>query len=281
MKKAFCYVVLTVAAILNVIADDDYRMYDVRNGNPKLIYVDDASGKHTYTFSPAGTLLTQDGEPVNESTTKLTRDKNGYVTRMEVTTPEYIIEASYRYNQGTVCHNFTFINGQAFETVIKLDDEARAKEASTGNYKVKYSNYKYDQEGNWIYRKAKDNRGVSREERRTIEYYRNSITNIDPKWRPLVNGNSFTVKYKYIGGSMQKVTPVSVWFEANGKVLGKWFPDNSYFEIKDGKMLIYSRGKLLNELTLISLDNKGYVEVATKDGIRYYLSPDRPVKMTL
>lgn len=264
-------------------SDLDYYMCDLNGYKiPKLLEVSDASGTHVYTFSPAGTILTYDGESIPSQ--NLYRNGQGYLIDLVSTYGTNQIKTTYEYLGRQVMGITIYYNGEKAMTLKQnYNDDGIVKSAEiVGVGTVKYSDYKFDNEGNWIARTTKNPAGAKISERRRIEYHSNFATFAPSIWRPFINGSLYYLMYKKENGKDLEKLPsphkTIIINQVTGACLGTAFNSDeaAYIVFNGDKIQLFNRGTLLNTFSLVNPDNKGYLEVSDSNGTHYYLKKSNP-----
>ena len=124
------------------------------------------------------TTFTQDGKMQAEGLTGQVYDENGYLQKVSrsVDTPQgnMTITTTYKWENGKVKSQTMDMMGQTF-TITRSYNEKGAPASESMNFGGQemsnpYTDYKYDDHGNWISRKGLM-MGQEMEQTRTIEYY--------------------------------------------------------------------------------------------------------------
>ena len=231
-------------------------------------------------FSPAGRLVSASGATLGDGLT-VERNAQGYLTSITVVVDGTKVTTNFgEYGSGDVPVMMkALLNGQVYSTMnVAKCERGRMIEVNGMMegypYKVKYKDYKFDNHGNWIYRTWKNPAGQKIEERRDIIYdYHEDLTNLGD-WAALVCGKRFWVMFKCDDGkNVERLSSPYPYFffEKSGLIGGVYFPsDGTYCEVRDRKLCIMLDGKVIETLTLISLDNAGYIQVKNSQGQLLY-----------
>ena len=119
------------------------------------------------TFSP-------DGKMSQDNMTNAVYDENGYLKTAEVETRGVKASVSYTWENGKIKTQTTNLMGQ--QVIVTSNYNAKGEVVSQNmnmggqDMKIEYSDYKYDDKGNWISRKTSV-MGQVVDTPRTIEYY--------------------------------------------------------------------------------------------------------------
>lgn len=289
MKKIFLAAALVLTAVCSWAYCKDVYAFEVVDGvpsnAPKRIRTSVAGQETEVEFSPAGRLVKFNGHDVNDENVKIER-QNGRFTKVILEEGgQTITQVFTDYDEVEMLPRtqLVYVNGQPTMSLqAKKYDRGRylVVDANVGGVKftTKYKDYKFDNHGNWIYRTFKNPNGVKIEERRDIEYYYSgsAFKNLGD-WKCLVNGRGYNVMFECTDHKNVRRLPQPyqrIWFESYGGVGGTFFPSSSsYFEVRDGKLVILEDGNVVETFTFVSPDNKGYIQIVDSKGRDLYLRP--------
>ena len=134
-------------------------------GPVKSITTQQMGRSQTITF-------TADGK--QEGVTDAVYDADGYIQSAKVEAQGQKIEVKYTWENGKVKSRTMNMMGREFTTVNNYDENGVIKSTSMDmggqNMEIPYTDYKFDDKGNWISRKT-SMMGREMEMPRTIEYF--------------------------------------------------------------------------------------------------------------
>ena len=121
------------------------------------------------------TSFTQDGKMLRDGFTNAVYDANGYIQSASMEMRGQKMPLKYKWENGKVVSQTMSMMGQEMEIKFTYNDKgARAtQDMDMGGQAMStpYTDYKYDDHGNWISRKM-SMMGQEMEQTRTIEYYK-------------------------------------------------------------------------------------------------------------
>ncbi len=169
MKKAFLMMALLV---LPFALHAQAKFHDVEandaKGAVKSITTSVMGNTQKVTF-------TEEGKMQQDGLSNVVYDDNGYVKSAEVEAQGMKMTLSYTWENGRVKSQSTSIMGQQMSTtnIYNEKGEIIKQVINMGGQEMnaEYSDYKYDDHGNWISRKASI-MGQQIDAPRTIEYYK-------------------------------------------------------------------------------------------------------------
>lgn len=120
------------------------------------------------------TTFSEDGKMQQEGMKNAVYDENGYLQKAEIEVQGMTIPLSFTWENGRVKSQSTSMMGQQMVTTNIYNDKGEIikQQIDMGGQKMEmeYSDYKYDDRGNWISRKGSV-MGQQIDAPRTIEYY--------------------------------------------------------------------------------------------------------------
>ncbi len=168
MKKAMLMLALLVVsfAVQAQTKFHDLEVNDVK-GPVKSVTTSVMGNEQTITF-------TTDGKMQQEGMTDAVYDADGYMQSAKVEAMGVAGEAKYSWENGKVVGITMKIMGQEMTTKITYDDNGMVAKQTMNmagqEFESPYTDYKFDDKGNWISRKA-SMMGQEMVQTRTIEYY--------------------------------------------------------------------------------------------------------------
>lgn len=166
MKKAFLMLALLVIPFA---MQAQTKFHDVEANDAKgavksiTVSVMGQTQKHTFT---------QEGK--EENLKNAVYDENGYLQSSEMEARGMTIKVTYKWENGKIKTQTHTVEGQEMPMNFVYNDKGEIVKLSMnmmGNdITIEYSDYKYDDKGNWISRKTSV-RDREMETPRTIEYY--------------------------------------------------------------------------------------------------------------
>lgn len=119
--------------------------------------------------------FTQDGKMQSDNMSDIVYDANGYIQSASMEMRGQKMPLKYKWENGKVVSQTMSMMGQEMEIKFTYNDKgARAtQDMDMGGQAMStpYTDYKYDDHGNWISRKM-SMMGQEMEQTRTIEYYK-------------------------------------------------------------------------------------------------------------
>ena len=116
--------------------------------------------------------FTQDGK--QEGLNKATYDDNGYLLSAEQESQMGSVKVTYKWENGKIKSQTMDMMGQQMPMNYVYNEKGelikQSMSSPMGDMTIEYTNYKYDDRGNWISRNVSV-MGQSMETPRTIEYY--------------------------------------------------------------------------------------------------------------
>ena len=166
MKKAFLMLALLVIPFA---MQAQTKFHDVEandaKGAVKSITVSMMGQTQKHTF-------TQEGK--EENLKNAVYDENGYLQSAEIEAQGMSVKVTYKWENGKIKTQTSTMMGQEMPMNFVYNDKGEIVKLSMsmmGNdITIEYSDYKYDDKGNWISRKTSA-MGQEMETPRTIEYY--------------------------------------------------------------------------------------------------------------
>ncbi|GEM_PF-1159344 len=120
------------------------------------------------------TTFTQDGKMQQDGLKDAVYDDNGYIQSAKMEAQGMSVTINFKWEDGKVKTQTTNVMGQQMATTNVYNDKGEIIKQSIDMggqaMSVEYSDYKYDDKGNWISRKASV-MGQTMEAPRKIEYY--------------------------------------------------------------------------------------------------------------
>lgn len=170
MKKAFMMMLALVALPMAMQAQTKYQDVEANEatGAVKSIETSLMGMAQVTTFTP-------DGKMTREGLSDAVYDADGYLQSCKMSFQGNVMSFSYKWENGKiVSQTMDMGGGQAF-TISRTYNEKGAPAADTFDMGGQvmdnpYTDYKYDDHGNWISRKT-NMMGQEMEQTRTITYY--------------------------------------------------------------------------------------------------------------
>ena len=120
------------------------------------------------------TTFSEDGKITSPNFSDVVYNAEGYMTSAKVEIMGQKVAISYTWDGGKVIGSSVDMMGQKVVNTRTYNDKGAAEKetADMGGQKIEmpYTDYKYDEKGNWISRKS-TMMGQTVEQTRTIEYY--------------------------------------------------------------------------------------------------------------
>lgn len=169
LKKAFLMMAL---AALPLAMQAQTKYHDVE--------ANDAKGAvKSITVSMMGqeqtTQFTEEGKMQMDALKEASYDDNGYLKTTTIEANGMTVTMSYTWENGKVKKQSSTVMGQQVETTYIYNDkgEITKQQVNMGGQEMalEFTDYKYDDHGNWISRKTTV-MGQEMESPRTIEYYK-------------------------------------------------------------------------------------------------------------
>lgn len=118
--------------------------------------------------------FTEDGKMQQEGMSNAVYDDNGYIKSCQVEAQGMKVTINYTWENGKLKSQITNLMGQEMPTTNFFNDKGEVVKSTVTmggqEMTIEYSDYKYDDKGNWISRKTSV-MGQTIETPRTIEYY--------------------------------------------------------------------------------------------------------------
>lgn len=259
------------------------------NGHVKEIKVDSKNaewerwGAEEYLFS---FKFNEDGSYSFANISNIIRSPDGYLKYWVSDKSSHYYAYDLNYNCIYIREKNTFMNAITYEEKIEYNENNAPKKcvynyANSSKHVINYSDYKYDNNGNWIYRKVIDgDDNKSHYERRIISYWSNSNSskgataysfsnNNVYKWA-LFNLNTQNIKFEMAakGNGANYHMVYTAPQSSNDKI-------NHIYFIKDGSIGSVEVGAhppLVQTLIYHNLGKDSFCSVITLESI---LGPDR------
>ena len=120
------------------------------------------------------TTFTQDGKMQRDGMSGAVYDANGYLQSAKMTMRDQETTVTYKWQDGKVVSQTMNMMGRDVTTKRTYNDKGAVASESMDmggqEMSIPYTDYKYDDHGNWISRKV-SMMGQEMEQTRTIEYY--------------------------------------------------------------------------------------------------------------
>lgn len=168
MKKVFCMLVL-LAGTMTMFAQAKFHDLEFNEvtGPVKSVKTSVMGQQQTYNF-------TQDGKMQCDIMSDVVYDANGYIQSASMNLQGQSIPVKYKWENGKLVSQTMSMMGNDMEMKITYDDKGVRSKMSMDfggqAVDIPYTDYKYDEKGNWISRKS-TMMGQDIEENRTIEYF--------------------------------------------------------------------------------------------------------------
>lgn len=168
MKKVICMLAL-LAGTMTMFAQTKFHDLEFNEvtGPVKCIKSSVMGQSQTTTF-------TQDGKMQREGMTDVVYDADGYIQSAAMDMRGQKMPMKFKWENGKLVSQIMSMMGNEMEIKITYNDKgARAGQSMDFNgqtMNIPYTDYKYDDHGNWISRKT-SMMGQEMEENRTIEYF--------------------------------------------------------------------------------------------------------------
>ena len=167
MKK----IMMMIALLAIPFAMQAQKFHDVEaneaKGNVKSISMDMMGMNQTINFS-------EDGKVSSSEITDAVYDENGYILSAKINIQGMSAPVKYEWENGRIKTRTVTVNGNVIKTIRNFDENGVLTSESMdmgGNVmEIPYSDYKYDDKGNWISRKT-SMMGQEMTTSRTITYY--------------------------------------------------------------------------------------------------------------
>ena len=136
-------------------------------GNVKSISMDMMGMNQTINFS-------EDGKMSSAEITNAVYDENGYILSANISIQGMSAPVKYEWENGRVKSRTVTVNGNVIKTIRNYDENgvvtSEGMDMGGNVMEIPYSDYKYDDKGNWISRKT-SMMGQEMTTSRTITYY--------------------------------------------------------------------------------------------------------------
>lgn len=136
-------------------------------GNVKSISMDMMGMTQTINFS-------EDGKMSSAEITNAVYDENGYILSANISIQGMSAPVKYEWENGRVKSRTVTVNGNVIKTIRNYDENgvvtSEGMDMGGNVMEIPYSDYKYDDKGNWISRKT-SMMGQEMTTSRTITYY--------------------------------------------------------------------------------------------------------------
>lgn len=167
MKK----IMMMIALLAVPFAMQAQKFHDVEaneaKGNVKSISMDMMGMTQTINFS-------EDGKMSSAEITNAVYDENGYIQSANITIQGMSAPVKYEWENGRVKSRTVTVNGNVIKTIRNYDENgvvtSEGMDMGGNVMEIPYSDYKYDDKGNWISRKT-SMMGQEMTTSRTITYY--------------------------------------------------------------------------------------------------------------
>ena len=114
--------------------------------------------------------FTEDGKMSQAGMKDAKYDADGYLQSAKMTMMGNESEVSYKWENGCVVSQKMNVMGNDVEVKHTYNEDGTIKANNTNFGEIPFTNYKFDDKGNWISRTT-EMMGQSMEQTRTIEYY--------------------------------------------------------------------------------------------------------------
>lgn len=167
MKK----IMMMIALLAVPFAMQAQKFHDVEaneaKGNVKSISMDMMGMTQTINFS-------EDGKMSSAEITNAVYDENGYILSANISIQGMSAPVKYEWENGRVKSRTVTVNGNVIKTIRNYDENgvvtSEGMDMGGNVMEIPYSDYKYDDKGNWISRKT-SMMGQEMTTSRTITYY--------------------------------------------------------------------------------------------------------------
>lgn len=167
MKK----IMMMIALLAVPFAMQAQKFHDVEaneaKGNVKSISMDMMGMTQTINFS-------EDGKMSSAEITNAVYDENGYILSASISIQGMSAPVKYEWENGRVKSRTVTVNGNVIKTIRNYDENgvvtSEGMDMGGNVMEIPYSDYKYDDKGNWISRKT-SMMGQEMTTSRTITYY--------------------------------------------------------------------------------------------------------------
>ena len=136
-------------------------------GNVKSISMDMMGMTQTINFS-------EDGKMSSAEITNAVYDENGYILSANISIQGMSAPVKYEWENGRIKSRTVTVNGNVIKTIRNYDENgvvtSEGMDMGGNVMEIPYSDYKYDDKGNWISRKT-SMMGQEMTTSRTITYY--------------------------------------------------------------------------------------------------------------
>lgn len=168
MKKVICMLAL-LAGTMTMFAQTKFhdREYSEVTGPVKSIKTSVMGMDQTTTF-------TQDGKMQNSLMTDVVYDADGYIQSASIEVQGQKMPMKLKWENGKLVSQIMSMMGNDIEIKITYDEKgmrsAQSMDFNGQAMEIPYTDYKFDDRGNWISRKT-SMMGQEMVENRTIEYF--------------------------------------------------------------------------------------------------------------
>ena len=168
MKKVICMLAL-LAGTMTMFAQTKFhdREYSEVTGPVKSIKTSVMGMDQTTTF-------TQDGKMQNSLMTDVVYDADGYIQSASIEVQGQKMPMKFKWENGKLVSQIMSMMGNDIEIKITYDEKgmrsAQSMDFNGQAMEIPYTDYKFDDRGNWISRKM-SMMGQEMEQTRTIEYF--------------------------------------------------------------------------------------------------------------
>lgn len=168
MKKVFCMLAL-LAGTMTMFAQAKFHdiEFNEASGPVKCIKTSVMGQQQTFNF-------TQDGKMQSDVMSDAVYDADGYIQSATMSFQGQSMPVKYKWENGKLVSQTMSMMGNDMEMKITYNDKGARDKMSMDfggqAVDIPYTDYKYDDHGNWISRKS-SMMGQDIEENRTIEYY--------------------------------------------------------------------------------------------------------------
>ena len=168
MRKVFLTLAM-IAVSVGMMAQTKFHDVEAQEatGPVKSIVSSIMGNEQTVTFTPEGKM--EEGQ-----FTDMVYDENGYLQSAKMEMQGMKLDVKFTWKNGKVAGNTVNMMGQEMTATVAYNDKGAPMSETinvAGQFLVTaYSDYQYDDHGNWISRKATI-QGQTMDQARTITYY--------------------------------------------------------------------------------------------------------------
>ena len=123
---------------------------------------------------PRNTQFSEDGKMQMEGMTDAKYDENGYIQEAKMSVQGQDASVKFKWENGKLITQTTSVMGQEIKQTLVYDEAGQVKAMKLNmmgqDVEMPFSDYKFDDKGNWISRKT-SMMGQEMEMTRTITYY--------------------------------------------------------------------------------------------------------------